>query len=76
MSALKPVGINTTISTSTTSAQSSAVSQQSDTIRVVAETVETLVLPLVLIQQQQMKTSMLVLLTVKELALDQQEHKE
>ena len=39
MSALKPVGINTTISTSTTSAQSSVVSQQSDTIRVVAETV-------------------------------------
>ena len=40
MSALKPVGINTTISTGTAFfAQSSAVSQQSDTIRVVAETV-------------------------------------
>ena len=37
MSALKPVGVNTTFATSTTSARSVAISQQSDTIRVVAE---------------------------------------
>lgn len=37
MAALKPVGINTVLSTSGTSAQTSAISQQSDAIRVVAE---------------------------------------
>ena len=37
MSALKPVGVNTTFTTSTSSARSSAISQQSDSIRVVAE---------------------------------------
>jgi hypothetical protein len=37
MSALKPVGVNTTFTTSTTSARSVAISQQSDSIRVVAE---------------------------------------
>lgn len=38
MTALKPVGVNTTFATSTTSAQSVAISQQTDSIRVVAET--------------------------------------
>jgi hypothetical protein len=37
--AIKPVGINTVIATSTSSAQSSAISQQVENIRVVAETV-------------------------------------
>ena len=37
MTALKPVGVNTFFSTSTSSARSSAISQQTDTIRVVAE---------------------------------------
>lgn len=37
MAALKPVGINTTFGSSGTSAQSVAISQQSDAIRVVAE---------------------------------------
>ena len=39
MSATRPVGINSTVSTSTSSAQTSAISQQSDTLRVVAESV-------------------------------------
>jgi len=38
MAALKPVGINTVVSTSVTSTQTSAFSQQSDALRVVAET--------------------------------------
>lgn len=38
MAALKPVGINTVLGTSTTSVQTSAISQQSDALRVVAET--------------------------------------
>lgn len=38
MTAIRPVGINSTISTSTSSQQTSAISQQSDTLRVVAET--------------------------------------
>ena len=38
MSALKPVGVNTTFTTSTSSALSGAIPQQTDTIRVVAET--------------------------------------
>jgi len=38
MAALKPVGINTVVSTSATSTQTSAFSQQSDALRVVAET--------------------------------------
>lgn len=37
--AIKPVGINSTISTSTSSARTSAISQQTENIRVVAETV-------------------------------------
>ena len=37
MTALKPVGVNTFFATSTSSARSSAISQQTDTIRVVAE---------------------------------------
>ena len=37
MAALKPVGINTVLSTGTVSAQTSAISQQSDAIREVAE---------------------------------------
>mgnify|MGYP001176405353 CR=1 FL=1 len=37
--AIKPVGINTVIATSTSSAQSSAISQQVENIRVVAESV-------------------------------------
>ena len=37
MAALKPVGINTTFASSTSSAQSGAISHQSDAIRVVAE---------------------------------------
>ena len=37
MSALKPVGVNTFFATSTTSARSEAISQQTDTIRVVCE---------------------------------------
>jgi len=37
MTALKPVGVNTTFATSTTSAQSVNILQQSDSIRVVAE---------------------------------------
>ena len=37
--AIKPVGINSTVSTSTTSAQTSAISQQVENIRVLAETV-------------------------------------
>jgi hypothetical protein len=37
MSASRPVGINTTLSTSTTSAQSSAFQQQCDSLRIVAE---------------------------------------
>ena len=37
--AIKPVGINSTVSTSTSSAQTSAISQQCENIRVVAETV-------------------------------------
>ena len=37
MAALKPVGINTVISTSGTSSRSSSISQQSDAIRIVAE---------------------------------------
>jgi len=39
MAALKPVGINTVVSTGTSSTQTSAIAQQSDAIRVVAETV-------------------------------------
>ena len=38
MAALKTVGINTVVSTSATSTQTSAFSQQSDALRVVAET--------------------------------------
>jgi len=38
MTALKPVGVNTTFSTSTASAQSTNIAQQSDSIRIVAET--------------------------------------
>ena len=38
MTALKPVGVNTTFATSATSAQTGAIAQQSDSIRVVAET--------------------------------------
>ena len=38
MTALKPVGVNTTFSTSTASAQSANIAQQSDSIRIVAET--------------------------------------
>tara|TARA_B100000900_G_scaffold35393_1_gene26603 strand:- start:891 stop:1439 length:549 start_codon:yes stop_codon:yes gene_type:complete len=38
MAALKPVGSNQVISSSGTSAQSSAISQQSDSLRIVAET--------------------------------------
>jgi predicted metal-dependent TIM-barrel fold hydrolase len=37
--AIKPVGINTVLATSTTSAQSSAISQQVENIRVLAESV-------------------------------------
>ena len=37
MTALKPVGVNTTFATSTTSAQSVNIPQKSDSIRVVAE---------------------------------------
>ena len=37
--AIKPVGINSTVSTSTSSAQTSAISQQCENIRVVAESV-------------------------------------
>jgi len=37
MSATRPVGINSTVSTSTSSVQTSAIQQQSDTLRVVAE---------------------------------------
>ena len=37
MTALKPVGVNTTFATSTTSAQSNEIAQQSDSVRVVAE---------------------------------------
>jgi hypothetical protein len=37
--AIKPVGINSTVSTSTSSARTSAISQQTENIRVVAETV-------------------------------------
>jgi len=37
--AIKPVGINSTVSTSTSSSQTSAISQQCENIRVVAETV-------------------------------------
>jgi len=39
MSALKSVGINTTLTSGTSSVSSSAFNQQSDTIRVIAETV-------------------------------------
>lgn len=38
MAALKPVGINTVLSTSTSSAQTLPIAQQSDALRVVAET--------------------------------------
>jgi hypothetical protein len=38
MTALKPVGVNTTFATSVTSASSDAISQQSDSIRIVAVT--------------------------------------
>ena len=38
MSALKPVGINSTLSTTTASSSTSAFSQQTDSLRVVAET--------------------------------------
>jgi len=37
MTALKPVGVNTTFATSTTSAQSNEIAQKSDSVRVVAE---------------------------------------
>ena len=37
--AIKPAGINSTVSTSTSSARTSAISQQTENIRVVAETV-------------------------------------
>jgi len=37
MTALKPVGVNTTFATSTTSAQSVEIAQKSDSVRVVAE---------------------------------------
>ena len=37
--AIKPVGINSTVSTSTSSAQTSAIQQQTENIRVVAESV-------------------------------------
>ena len=37
--AIKPVGINSTVSTSTASARTSAISQQTENIRVVAESV-------------------------------------
>ena len=37
--AIKPVGINSTVSTSTSSARTSAISQQTENIRVVAESV-------------------------------------
>ena len=39
MTAIRPVGINSTLTTSTSSQQTSAISQQSDNLRVVAETV-------------------------------------
>jgi len=38
MTAIRPVGINSTLTTSTSSVQTSAISQQSDNLRVVAET--------------------------------------
>lgn len=38
MSALKPVGINSTLSTTTSSSSTAAFSQQTDSLRVVAET--------------------------------------
>ncbi len=38
MGALRPVGINTTLATSTSSAQTASIAQQSDTLRVVALT--------------------------------------
>jgi hypothetical protein len=38
MTAIRPVGINSTLSTTNTTQQTSAISQQSDTLRVVAET--------------------------------------
>ena len=38
MAALKPVGVNLNITTSATSAQSAAIAQQTDSIRIVAET--------------------------------------
>jgi hypothetical protein len=38
MAALKPVGVNTTFATSTSSTQTGAISQQSDSLRIVAET--------------------------------------
>ena len=37
MAALKPVGVNTTFATSTSSTQTGAISQQSDSLRIVAE---------------------------------------
>jgi len=37
--AIKPVGINSTVSTSTSSARTSAISQQTENVRVVAESV-------------------------------------
>tara|TARA_B100000073_G_scaffold245099_1_gene205612 strand:+ start:6193 stop:6741 length:549 start_codon:yes stop_codon:yes gene_type:complete len=39
MAALKPVGINSTFATSATSASTAAIAQQTDSIRIVAETV-------------------------------------
>lgn len=39
MTAIRPVGINSTLTTSDSSIQTSAISQQSDNLRVVAETV-------------------------------------